>query len=367
MSDPRGRQTAGTLDRALRLFGDVRPGEGATVVLMSLDVARLLVASNEIYTRPEGDSRPEGDRLFPPIAVGSTAGAPLGAALGSRLFAHWRGAAGSRGLGLLAAAFIVVASPAAARAEDPSGQRLELAAAASSTPAERKEPSSDGRRTLRRLPANLGWGVVGVFHAQSLGPLVVGGGAAGISSIWDQDLHESVGNPDSGFGKALETAGGWPTSVLVAGLFTAGRVSHAPRLRAMSYDLVDAAIVNLGYVQLLKVAVGRPRPDGSNDASFPSGHSSNAFALATVGELHYGWRVGVPAYAVAGVIGYSRIVRDKHYLSDVVAGATLGIIVGRAVVRVNGRPLEGGTRHAVLAVSPAIGRADRGARIALSF
>lgn len=220
---------------------------------------------------------------------------------------------------------------------------------------------------MGRLPANLGWGVVGVFHEDNLVPFLAGGAAAGVSSIFDDDVRDAVANPDGGFGKTLETAGGWPASVLVGGLFTVGRFAHGQRFRAMSYDLLDATVVNFGYTQLLKVAVGRERPDGSNDASFPSGHASNAFTLATVAERHYGWKVGAPAYAVAAAIGYSRIVRDKHYLSDVVAGATLGYVVGRTVVRVNGRPLGRRTRGASLQVAPVVGRRTRGVQVAFSY
>ena len=218
---------------------------------------------------------------------------------------------------------------------------------------------------MGRLPANLGRSVVGVFHKDNLVPFLVGGAATGVSSAFDDDVRRSVANPDSGFAKTLETAGGWPTSVLVGGLFTAGRFAHGQRFRDTSYDLLDAMVVNFGYTQLLKVTVRRERPDGSNNASFPSGHASNAFALAAVAERHYGCKAGVPAYVVAAAIGYSRIVRDKHYLSDVVAGATLGYIVGRTVVRVNGRPLDA-AHVAAFRVSPIVGRRVWGMQIAFS-
>ena len=66
-------------------------------------------------------------------------------------------------------------------------------------------------------------------------------------------------------------------------------------------------------------------------------------------------------------MGASRIQQDKHYLSDVVAGATLGYIVGRTVVRVNGRPLEEGRRAASVQVSPMMARRTRGARLVVVF
>jgi membrane-associated phospholipid phosphatase len=114
--------------------------------------------------------------------------------------------------------------------------------------------------------------------------------------------------------------------------------------------------------------VGRERPNGQDDKSFPSGHTSNSFALAAVAERHYGWKVGVPAYILASVVGASRIQQDKHYLSDVVAGATLGYIVGRTVVRVNSHPLETPTsRHAEWSVAPVLARDARGLRLSVSF
>jgi membrane-associated phospholipid phosphatase len=226
----------------------------------------------------------------------------------------------------------------------------------------------DGRRTLGRLPVNLGRGIIGVFHGDNLAPALVGGVTTGGVAFFDARLKDSVSNPDSGFGKSLETAGGWPSTALVVGLFAAGRFTHGSRFRAMSYDLVDVTIVNFGYTELLKLAVRRERPDGSNKLSFPSGHSSNAFALATVAELHYGWKVGLPAYALAAAIGYSRIVRDKHYASDVVAGAAVGYIVGRTVVRVNGRPLaDASHRQVSVNLAPILARHAQGLQLTLLF
>ena len=211
----------------------------------------------------------------------------------------------------------------------------------------------DGRRTIGRLPANLGRSAIGVFHADNFVPFLVGGTGAAAASFADDEVRDSVNSSGSGWGRTFETAGGpiWG-SLVVAGMFTAGRFSDRPRFRAMTYDMVDAVIVNFGYSQVLKVAVGRERPNGENNQSFPSGHASNAFTLATVVERHYGWKLGIPAYVVAGVVGASRIQQDKHYVSDVVAGATFGYIVARTVVRLNSRPLEKGARVASLQVSP---------------
>jgi len=219
---------------------------------------------------------------------------------------------------------------------------------------------------MRRLPANLGRTAIGVFHADNLVPFLAGGAAAATASFFDEDVRNSVATMD--WGDAFETGAGpvW-SSLFVAGMFTAGRLSDGTRFRAMTYDMLDAAIVNFGYSEALKVAVGRERPNGEDNKSFPSGHTSNAFALAAVAERHYGWKIGVPAYLLAGVVGASRIQQDKHYLSDVVAGATLGYIVGRTVVRVNNRPLEEVPGRASLQFSPIVGRGTRGVMVAFSY
>jgi membrane-associated phospholipid phosphatase len=227
----------------------------------------------------------------------------------------------------------------------------------------------DGRRTIGRLPANLGRGFIGVFNKDNLVPFLAGGAATGGASFLDDNVRE--GTPGEvgllNWGSTLDTAGGavW-SSVFVAGMFTAGRLAHGSRFRAMTYDMLDAAVVNFSYTEVLKVTVRRERPDGSDNKSFPSGHTSNAFALATVAERHYGWKVGVPAYVVAGLVGASRIEQDKHWLSDVVAGATLGYIAGRTVVRVNNKPL-GAVRARTLSVSPIVGRYARGLRLSVEF
>ncbi len=88
-------------------------------------------------------------------------------------------------------------------------------------------------------------------------------------------------------------------------------------------------LTNVAATGALKLAIARERPDGSDDNSFPSGHTSAAFQGASFIHLRYGWRKGIPAYAGAAFVGFSRLYADKHYVSDVVAGAALGILSSR--------------------------------------
>ena len=225
----------------------------------------------------------------------------------------------------------------------------------------------DGRRTLRRLVPNLGRAAIGVFDRDNLGPFFVGTMATGFAAMYDDEVADWIADPDHDFGKSLED-GAEPALIgaAVAGVFIGGRFAEGPRFRAMSYDLLDAFIVNWGYTTALKAAVGRERPNGQDDKSFPSGHTSNAFALATVAERHYGWKVGLPAYALASAVAVSRLQRNKHYVSDVVAAAAVGYLVGRTVVRVNGgRP--GQDRGVAISVAPLVGRRTRGLAVAVAF
>ena len=78
-----------------------------------------------------------------------------------------------------------------------------------------------------------------------------------------------------------------------------------------------------GVTQVLKYTVGRERPDGSDTRSFPSGYTSAAFSGASFLQRRYGWDIGLPAYLGATYVGWSRVYEEKHYVSDVLAGAAL--------------------------------------------
>jgi membrane-associated phospholipid phosphatase len=77
-----------------------------------------------------------------------------------------------------------------------------------------------------------------------------------------------------------------------------------------------------------------PKYSFKENSSFPSGHTTVAFAAATVYAMEYRDRPLVPiiAYSAASLIGFSRITENKHWASDVLAGAALGYVTGRQVV-----------------------------------
>lgn len=89
-------------------------------------------------------------------------------------------------------------------------------------------------------------------------------------------------------------------------------------------QLAEAYASTMLVVLVLKPTIDRRRPDGGHQ-SFPSGHSASAFAGAAFLQRRYGWAYGVPAYAAASFVAYSRVEAKRHYTSDVVAGGALGI------------------------------------------
>jgi membrane-associated phospholipid phosphatase len=145
----------------------------------------------------------------------------------------------------------------------------------------------------------------------------------------------------------IQKLGGTPSIAIAGGTYLAGVAFENPEVRATGVDLM----ATMGIAQLLvtlplKTLAGRSRPDagqGTHDfqpltggSSFPSGHTTQAFALASVISAHAGtpWVTGL-SYGLAGLVGLARVEQKQHFLSDVVAGGLIGTCVGRTVVRTN--------------------------------
>lgn len=96
-----------------------------------------------------------------------------------------------------------------------------------------------------------------------------------------------------------------------------------------SVILLKGELTMLGITSLIKYTAGYDRPDHSNRNSFPSGHTAQAFAAATFLSEEYKDRlpwIPYAGYGVASSVGILRIANNKHYLSDVLAGAGIGIL-----------------------------------------
>jgi membrane-associated phospholipid phosphatase len=89
-------------------------------------------------------------------------------------------------------------------------------------------------------------------------------------------------------------------------------------------SIASAQIISLG----LKSTFPELRPDGSDRKSFPSGHTANSFAAAATILNREGKGAGIPAFAVAALVGVARVKADKHHWYDVLAGAAIGTGTG---------------------------------------
>jgi len=137
------------------------------------------------------------------------------------------------------------------------------------------------------------------------------------------------------------------TFYILAGFEVWGELGGDVRAKNVAMDGLAASIIASGIITpTLKLVVGRERPTTSSDPfsfkpfsgnySFPSGHATQAFVVATVIAEHYPiWWVQGLAYGSAAMVGYARIEQNAHWASDVVAGSLIGWSVARAVVHRN--------------------------------
>jgi membrane-associated phospholipid phosphatase len=96
-----------------------------------------------------------------------------------------------------------------------------------------------------------------------------------------------------------------------------------------SLIIVKAEIVNLALTFALKNITRSERPNGQDKLSWPSGHTSQAFLAAAIVNREFKYKspwIGVGAYGLASTVGVFRMLNNKHWLSDVVAGAGIGIL-----------------------------------------
>jgi undecaprenyl-diphosphatase len=134
----------------------------------------------------------------------------------------------------------------------------------------------------------------------------------------------------------------WMKGVAFVAVGALGDVRARRQLPVAS--LIAAVSVGIGslVVALLKETVDRPRPAHADPGidtvvgtpgspSFPSGHTATAFAAAAVVGAFYP-RLRWPLYALAALVGISRIYLGVHFALDVVAGAILGLSIGLGIV-----------------------------------
>ena len=145
--------------------------------------------------------------------------------------------------------------------------------------------------------------------------------------------------------------------ILASGMYAAGRISGHEGLADVGLHTAESLALAIVTTDLLKTIAGRARPEQDPDdphdfelgrgfddhqySSFPSGHTTAAFATAAalsteIVRLHpgRGW-VKPVLYGAASLVGVSRMYSNKHWASDVVGGAAIGAFSGWKVIRYN--------------------------------
>ncbi len=156
------------------------------------------------------------------------------------------------------------------------------------------------------------------------------------------------------FSKTITDFGGPYEAFALAAFGGYGLVFKSEKMQTTTLLAIQAYITGAALESVVKVLTGRTRPSsypddvratatflgpfsskaGKDNSSFPSGHTTVAFAAATVFALEYSDKPWVPiiAYSSATLIGLSRITENKHWATDVFAGAVVGFLAGRNVV-----------------------------------
>jgi membrane-associated phospholipid phosphatase len=206
---------------------------------------------------------------------------------------------------------------------------LQSPQAAAPAPAENPWPDS---RPITHILQNLVRDLGHLPSTTSLKTLLVGSAAAALVGTSDRSTADWAGRAGTSrytksgdlIGAAAVQGGG---ALVTYGI---GKLTHRPAITHVGGDLIRAQVVTALMTHGLKFSVGRTRPNGGSH-SFPSGHTSATFASAAVLSGHFGWKVAVPSYATASLVAWTRIRDRKHYPSDVVFGATLGLIAGQTI------------------------------------
>jgi len=177
--------------------------------------------------------------------------------------------------------------------------------------------------------------------------LALGGAGAALAYPYDDQVNAKLAGSDAAarfFAPGKYIGSGYVQAGTAIGLYAIGRfvlphVEGEPRTNKVShlgFDLIRTLIVSQTVTHGIKLTVRRDRPTGEC-CSFPSGHSSAAFATASVLERHLGYRGAWPTYVLASYVAASRLHDNRHFLSDVIFGSAIGIASGWTVVGRHGR------------------------------
>ena len=165
-----------------------------------------------------------------------------------------------------------------------------------------------------------------------------------------RDVLRNRSTSEDKLAKDFRTFGNYGSFEVLGGFYLAGLIVSDKKAQETCLDGLFASGIAGGLISpFLKVVVGRNRPNanlgaysfhpfGIHEVSFPSGESTQAFAVASVISTQYpNPLVEIISYATAAITAWGRVRENGHWVSDTLAGAFIGIHVGRSVVHINQR------------------------------
>lgn len=188
-------------------------------------------------------------------------------------------------------------------------------------------------------------------RTRAVGALVLVGGLMVFDTRIASESQEQRSSLTNSISKATTGLGSVDAFYLSGGLIASGFAFHDSHLTLMGREAIEASVFSGLISNALKPVFGRVRPalagnqttfePGSGNYSFPSGHATEAFAVASVvAARSSGWLVPTLAYTAASLVAFDRVNDRAHFPSDVAAGAVIGAVVGRFIVHRHERTME---------------------------
>ena len=154
----------------------------------------------------------------------------------------------------------------------------------------------------------------------------------------DQRVREEVVEHPERWGHASQVLGNFGEvkyqAPVMLGVYGYSVWTQNEELHDVMGSMLSATVITGVSTSALKLIANTDRPSNkfsNGHYGFPSYHTSSTFAIAAVLDEYYGSHVGLPAYALATAVGFSRIDQQAHDLSDVVFGAALGYVIGKTI------------------------------------